>query len=79
MTRSFTRSNICGPMKRHKMQEKIQMVHCKQINADQMEEDHDLEHQSVVNVFFHVIQILIHHFAGVRIRAPQHVDAIAGR
>ena len=61
------------------MQGKIQMVHCKQINADQMEEDPGLEHQSVVNVFFHVTQILIHPFAGVRIRAPQHVDPIAGR
>ena len=49
------------------MQGKIQMVHCKQINADQMEEEPGLEHQSVANVFFHVIPILIHLFAGVRI------------
>ena len=59
------------------MQGKIQMVHCKQINADQMEEDPDLEHQSVVNVFFPVTQILIRPFAGVRIRAPQNVDVHA--
>jgi len=58
------------------MQEKIQMVHCKQINADQMEEDHGLEHQSVVNVFFHVTQILIHHFAGVRIRADRSTSTL---
>ena len=59
------------------MQGKIQMVHCKQINADQMEEDPGLEHQSVVNVFFHVTQIRIHLFAGVRIRSPQQVDVYA--
>ena len=42
------------------------MVHCKRINADQMEEDHGLAHQFVVNVSFHVIPILIRPFVGVR-------------
>ena len=61
------------------MQGKIQMAHCKQINADQMEEDPGSEHQSVVNVSFRVIQILIRPFVGVRMYTKCSIQGSSGR